>query len=65
MASSPSDEEGLCLGISALRLPTSALPYVTVVAASSMAGRGLFRNARSRTTWVTTQIVCRLAEPYS
>ena len=43
VASSPSDEEDCCLWISALRLPSSALPYVTVVAAYSMAGRGLFR----------------------
>ena len=63
VASSPSDEEDCCLWISALRLPSSALPYVTVVAAYSMAARGLFRNARGPTTWVATQVACRLAEP--
>ena len=54
-----------CLWFSALRLRSTALPYATVVAAYSMAGRGLFRNARRRTTWVATQIVCSLVEPYS
>ena len=49
VASSPSDEEDVCLWISALRLPSSALPKMTVVTGYSMAGRGLFRNARSRT----------------
>ena len=33
--------KGLCLWVSALRLRSTALPYVTVVAAYTMAGRGL------------------------
>ena len=37
--------ENLFLWISALRLRSTALPFVTVVAAYSTAGRGLFRNA--------------------
>ena len=65
VASSPSDEEDLCLWMSALWLRSNALPYATVLAAHSLAGRGLFRKARRRTTWVGTQIVCRLAEPYT
>ena len=43
VASSPSDVEDLCLWISALRLLSSAFPFVTVVAAYSKAGRGLFQ----------------------
>ena len=45
VASSPSDEERSVSWVSALQLRSSALPYVTIVAAYSMAGRGLFRNA--------------------
>ena len=39
VASSPSDEEDLYLWISARWLRSNALPYATVVAAYSMAGR--------------------------
>ena len=63
VASSPSDIENRCLWISTLQLRSIALPCATAVAAYSIAGRGLFRKARRRTTWVATQIVCRLAEP--
>ena len=46
VAPSPSDEErSLCPWISALRLLSSALPSVTVVAGCSMAGRRFARNA--------------------
>ena len=42
----PSDVEDLCLWSWVLRLRSRALPCVTVVAACSMAGRGLTRNAQ-------------------
>ena len=44
--SSPSDVEDLCLSTWVLRPRSRALPCVTIIAAYSMAGKGLTRNAQ-------------------